>query len=70
MDILDGLKITFGRLEPEAVTLLQGDLEVLLLFGLRGERLAFGQLLVLEKRTRDQFRTVLWVRYCGGVLLV
>lgn len=56
VDVFYRLKVAFGRLKFEAVALLERDLEMLFLFGFRGERFALSQLLFLEKSSRYQLR--------------
>ena len=58
VDVPDGLEVALGRLELEAVALLQRDLEVLFVLRLRRKRLALGQGLV-EEGSRDELRVLL-----------
>lgn len=66
--VFDRLKVAFSRLKSEAVAFLKGNLEVLLLLALRGERFALCQLLVIEKSPRYELGMLL-MRYCSGILM-
>lgn len=67
--VLDRLKVALGRLEAEAVALLQGHLDVFLLLRPRREGLALGELLVLEERAGSELG-VFRVGDGRGILLV
>lgn len=64
MYVFDWLKVRLGRLELEAVALLQGDLEMLFVACSAREGLALRYLLVGKESSRHEFSVVTLVGEC------